>query len=76
MSTIVITGASTGIGNATARYFAERGWDVAATMRRPERAQDLAELDAPGTIHIYRLDVTDSASIASAREQILSLIHI
>jgi len=72
MSTIVITGASTGIGNATARYFAQRGWDVAATMRRPEKAQDLAELDAPGTIHIYRLDVTDSASIASAREQILA----
>jgi NAD(P)-dependent dehydrogenase (short-subunit alcohol dehydrogenase family) len=34
--TIVITGASTGIGNATARYFAEAGWNVVATMRSIE----------------------------------------
>ncbi|MEM9773617.1 MAG: SDR family NAD(P)-dependent oxidoreductase, partial [Chloroflexota bacterium] len=30
MKSIVITGSSTGIGRATAKYFAEKGWKVAA----------------------------------------------
>ena len=63
MKTILITGASTGIGNATARHFQAAGWNVAATMRKPESASDLAALER--TI-VLSLDVTDRASIAAA----------
>lgn len=61
--TILITGASTGIGHATALFFAERGWNVVATMRTPEKAD--MRLKQP-SIYITALDVTDDASIASA----------
>lgn len=52
---ILITGASSGIGRETVRYFVARGWKVAATMRTPEKAGDL--INIPG-VAIYPLDVT------------------
>jgi NAD(P)-dependent dehydrogenase (short-subunit alcohol dehydrogenase family) len=61
--TILITGASSGIGRATALYFAERGWNVAATMRDPRRADPA--LQHP-QISLFALDVTDAESIARA----------
>ena len=61
--TILITGASSGIGKETAKLFASRGWNVVATMRTPENEGDLSGQD---NILITRLDVTDGASIASA----------
>ena len=67
--TIVITGASSGIGKATAKFFAEKGWNVAATMRTPAKESELGNLDS---VKLYQLDVTDNASINSARDQILS----
>ena len=68
MSSIVITGSSSGIGKATAKYFAQKGWKVAATMRRPEQETELNKL---ANISLYALDVTDDASIARASEEIL-----
>ena len=61
--TILITGASTGIGRATAKHFLAQGWNVIATMRTPEKE---TELTANENALVTRLDVTDSASIASA----------
>jgi NAD(P)-dependent dehydrogenase (short-subunit alcohol dehydrogenase family) len=61
--TAFITGASTGIGRATARRFQAEGWNVVATMRSPEDGADLASLPR---MLVTRLDVTDSASISAA----------
>ncbi|RVT86643.1 SDR family oxidoreductase [Rhodobacteraceae bacterium CCMM004] len=63
MKTILITGASSGIGAATARHFQAQGWNVVATMRRPDSAGDLAELD---NVRVARMDVTDPGSIKDA----------
>lgn len=61
--TVLITGASSGIGKATAQMFQQKGWNVVATMRTPDRATDLAKL--PNTLCL-RLDVTDVDSIHDA----------
>lgn len=53
--TILITGASSGIGRATAKYFTEKGWNVAATMRAPQEETELFNLEG---IRLYKLDVT------------------
>ncbi len=67
--TILITGASSGIGRATALYFAERGWNVAATMRDPSKADPV--LHHP-QISLFALDVTDADSIAQAIAETLT----
>jgi NAD(P)-dependent dehydrogenase (short-subunit alcohol dehydrogenase family) len=61
--TILITGASSGIGRATAIYFAEKGWNVAATLRDPLKAD--SALQHP-QISLFALDVTNADSIAQA----------
>ena len=61
--TVFITGASTGFGEATARLFALRGWNVVATMRRVESGAALAAL---ANVLVTRLDVEDLASIDAA----------
>lgn len=60
---VLITGASSGIGQATANLFAERGWRVAATMRDPSNG---AALTKHQNVTVLPLDVTDSASVEKA----------
>tara|TARA_R110002126_G_scaffold77796_2_gene193924 strand:+ start:22110 stop:22916 length:807 start_codon:yes stop_codon:yes gene_type:complete len=61
--TILITGASSGIGKATALHFQQRGWNVIATMRSPEKDTELSTLE---NIHLEKLDVLDLTSIEQA----------
>ena len=67
--TILITGASSGIGKATARLFADDGWNVVATMRNTEDAGDLASRE---NVLITELDVTKPETIADAVDRALS----
>lgn len=57
--TVLVTGASSGIGEATARAFLERGWTVHAAARRTEHMASLAEAGAC----VHFLDLTDETSI-------------
>jgi NAD(P)-dependent dehydrogenase (short-subunit alcohol dehydrogenase family) len=62
MKNVLITGSSSGYGRATALLFLERGWNVVATMRSPEKT----DLPSSERLRALRLDVTDRASIAAA----------
>ena len=59
---VMITGASTGIGETTARQLAARGWHVFAGVRREEDAQRLRS----ASIEPLRVDVTDTREIEAA----------
>ena len=61
MKTILITGASTGLGKATAKLFQAKGWSVIATMRSPEKETELRQLE---NITLLPLDVTNNHQIA------------
>ncbi|AUT01989.1 short-chain dehydrogenase/reductase [Nostoc sp. CENA543] len=67
--TVLITGASSGIGEATAQYFLQKGWNVSATMRLPTKADTLKT--APNIIY-PRLDVTVPATIKAAIDETLA----
>jgi short-subunit dehydrogenase len=60
---ILITGASSGIGKETAKLFQTKNWKVAATMRVPDKAEDLQKI---ADVECFRLDVTDVDSIKVA----------
>lgn len=61
--TLFITGASSGIGQATALYFANNGWNVVATMRNPDCQDALKDAD---NILVVKLDVEQSATFEPA----------
>ncbi|MCE9580750.1 MAG: SDR family oxidoreductase [Deltaproteobacteria bacterium] len=70
--TIFITGASTGLGFATAQLFASRDWKVIATLRNPDSKEGQA-LAALAGVTVLALDVTQPAQIAAAASEALAL---
>jgi NADP-dependent 3-hydroxy acid dehydrogenase YdfG len=58
----LVTGASSGIGRATAQAFAEAGWDVIAVARRTDRLTSLAENPR---IQAFTADITSDADVES-----------
>ena len=72
MSTVLVTGASRGIGLATALAFARAGHMVAATMRNPAAAPELARAAAAErvAVSIFTMDVDDDASVQQAVRRI------
>jgi NAD(P)-dependent dehydrogenase (short-subunit alcohol dehydrogenase family) len=69
-STILITGASKGLGVCLVERYAMAEWNVIATTREP--SERLSELVAkfPGTVLDIAMDVTDTVSIAAAKQRI------
>jgi NAD(P)-dependent dehydrogenase (short-subunit alcohol dehydrogenase family) len=63
--TVLITGTSSGIGRAAVHHFSAKGYNVAATMRRPEAETALGAL---ANTKLYALDVTDNDSIERAMD--------
>lgn len=63
--TVLITGSNRGIGLAFAQYYADEGWNVIATARSPENAEELKALAASDeNVIVEQLDVTDWARIS------------
>ncbi|MEZ4945419.1 MAG: SDR family oxidoreductase [Cyclobacteriaceae bacterium] len=67
--TILITGASSGIGKATAIFFQQKGWNLIATMRSPEKETELNKLE---NVQLEKLDVLNLDSINKAIENGIS----
>ena len=65
---ILVTGASTGIGLASARALKEKGWRVLATARKPA---DIERLSCKEQFEVVPLELTDESSIAACAEEVL-----
>jgi NAD(P)-dependent dehydrogenase (short-subunit alcohol dehydrogenase family) len=63
---VLVTGASTGIGRATAEHLKRRGFHVIAGVRKEADGKELADLG----IEIALIDVTDEATIAATAKQV------
>lgn len=71
--TIFITGASSGLGKATAKLFQSKNWNVIATMRNPENETELSQLE---NITLLPLDVSNLEQIESTVEKAIALHSI
>jgi NAD(P)-dependent dehydrogenase (short-subunit alcohol dehydrogenase family) len=72
MTSVLIVGASRGIGLGLAREFAERGYEVVGTVRSDAGAGELKTISAahPGKVGIATVDVADVASAEALRDHL------
>jgi NAD(P)-dependent dehydrogenase (short-subunit alcohol dehydrogenase family) len=69
--TVLITGANRGIGLEFVKQYAEKGWTVIATSRKPKKSAELNALaKANDKIRIIKLDVTDVDAIAALAKKV------
>jgi NAD(P)-dependent dehydrogenase (short-subunit alcohol dehydrogenase family) len=74
MQSVVITGASTGIGHATAKLLLDRGYRVFGSVRKPADAERLRdEFGANFTPLLF--DVTDEAAVLSAAREVRAALN-
>lgn len=66
---IFITGASSGLGRATAKLFASKDWKVIASMRDPKKEKELGNISG---VTLMALDVTDPRAIERVAEQVVA----
>lgn len=62
MQVMVITGASSGLGKALAKHFANREWTICAVARSEDKLKSLAET-YPGKVYAYPADVSVAAQV-------------
>lgn len=67
MKVVLVTGASSGIGKATAVYLAARGITVYGTSRNPKQDEELSKMG----IHMVKMDVTDDTSVKNAIKEVV-----
>jgi NAD(P)-dependent dehydrogenase (short-subunit alcohol dehydrogenase family) len=69
--TVLVTGANRGIGLQLATNYAERGWKVIATARKPEKADDLNALaEKHSNLTVEYLDLLDHEGIDALAEKL------
>lgn len=69
---VLITGANRGIGLEFTEQYLEGGWTVISTARKPEKAEDLKQLQKqyPERLSIHQLDVTDHERIDALAQEL------
>ena len=76
MTSVLVTGTSSGIGQATTLELARQGWRVFATMRNPDKKEPLemtpVEAGVRDQVEVGQLDVTDLTSMQNAVGRVLS----
>lgn len=71
MKTILITGASSGIGKATAQYYAKKGYRLILCGRNKENLENLKkELSSHSSIHLLFFDVRDKEEVSTALDSL------
>lgn len=68
MKNVLITGASGGLGKLTAKYFADNGWHVIATMISLDLAEDL---EGYPNVTCFKMDVTSTVDVETAKNDVL-----